>query len=97
MLENFRGNVLKKTKIMLVGTNQRTAEADDLVIEISNTRLERVNKFEYLEVLVYNTLSWKDHIEYIGNKISSRLGALRRAHKVLPKPTCLMLYLTIRL
>ena len=54
---------------MVVDTHQRVAEADDLVIEISNTRLERVNKFG---VLLHNTLSWKDHIEYIGNKISSR-------------------------
>ena len=81
--------------IMLVGTHQRIAEADDLVIEISNTRSERVNKFKYLGVRLDNTLSWKDHIEYIGTKISSRLGVLRRAHKVLPKPTCLMLYNTI--
>ena len=29
-------------------------------------------------------------LEYIGNKISSRLGILRRARKVLPKPTCQM-------
>ena len=39
---------LEKTKIMLVGTHQRTAEADDLVIEISKSRLKRVNKFKYL-------------------------------------------------
>ena len=64
---------------MLVGTHQRTAEADELVIEISNTRLERVNKFKYLGVLLDNTLSSKDHVEYIGNKISSRLGILRSA------------------
>ena len=82
---NFLILNLEKTKIMLVGTHQRTAEADDLVIEISNTRLERVN----------NTLSWKDHVEYIGNKISSRLGILRRARKVLPKPTCQRLYNTL--
>ena len=80
---------------MLVDTHQRTAEADDLVIEISNTRLERVNKFKFLGVLLDNTLSWKDHIEYIGNKISSRLEVLRRARKVLPKPTCQMLYNTL--
>ena len=41
---------------MLVDTHQSTAKADDLVIEISNTRLERVNKFKYLGVL-NNTLS----------------------------------------
>ena len=80
---------------MLVGTHQRTAEADELVIEISNTRLERVNKFKYLGVLLDNTLSSKDHVEYIGNKISSRLGILRRARKVLPKPTLQMLYNTL--
>ena len=57
---------------MVVDTHQRAAEADDLVIEISNTRLERVNKFKCLGVLLDNTLSWKDHIEYIGNKMSSR-------------------------
>ena len=50
---------------MLLGTYQRTAEADDLVIEISNTGLERVNKFKYLGVVLDNTLSWKNHIEYI--------------------------------
>ena len=46
-------------------------------------------------VLVDNTISWKGHIECIGNKISSRLGILRRARKVLPKPTCQMLYNTM--
>ena len=88
---NFLILNLEKTKIMLVGTHQRTAEADELVIEISNTRLERVNKFKYLGVLLDNNLSWKEHIEYISNKISSRLGILRRARKVLPKPTLQML------
>ena len=84
---NFLILNLEKTKIILVGTHQRTAEADDLVIEISNTRLERVNRFKCLGVLLDNTISWKDHIEYIGNKISFRLGVLHRARKVLPKPT----------
>ena len=35
------------------------------------------------------------HVEYTGNKISTRLGTLHRTHKVLPKSTCLMLYSTI--
>ena len=54
---NFLKLNLEKTKIMLVGTHQRTAEPDDLVIEITNTRLERVNKFKYLGVLLDDTLS----------------------------------------
>ena len=37
---------LEKTKIMLVGTHQRTAAAIDLVIDISNTSLDRVCNFK---------------------------------------------------
>ena len=37
----------------------------------------------------------EDHVEYISNKILSRLGILRRARKVLSKPTCQMLSKTI--
>ena len=84
-----------KTKIMLVGTHQKLAEAENLVIDINNTLLEVVNNFKYLGVSLDHTLSWKDQVEYIDNKISSRLGMLCRARKVLPKATCLMFYNTI--
>ena len=65
--------------------------------DISNTGSDRVYNFKYVGVQLDHTLSWKDHVEYIDNKISSRFGILRRAHKVLPKFTCLMLYNTILL
>ena len=92
---NFLILNLDQTKIMLVGTHHKLAEAENLVIDVNNTRLEMVNNFKYLGVLLDRTLSWKDHVEYIGNKISSEIGMLRRARKVLPKATCLMLYNTI--
>ena len=75
--DNFLILDLEKTKIMLIGTHQGTTEADDLVKEISHMHLERVNWLKYFLVLLENTLTWKDHIEYIGKKISSRLGVLR--------------------
>ena len=64
---------LAKTKIMLVDTHQKLTDAENLV--------EMVNNFKYLGVLLDHTLSWRDHVEYIGNKISSRLGMVS---KVLP-------------
>ena len=30
-------------------------------------------------------LSWNDHIDYIGRKISAKLGMLRKARKVIPR------------
>ena len=42
---------------MLVGTHQRTAAADYLVIDISNTCLDRVYNLKCLGVLQDHTLS----------------------------------------
>ena len=77
---------------MLVGTHQGATAAADLVIDISHTCLDRVYNFKYLAAPRPHPILKKDHVEYIGNKISSRLGILHRAHKALPKFTCLMLY-----
>ena len=37
-------------------------------------------------------LSWNDHIDYIGCKISAKLGMLRKARKVILREWCLTLY-----
>ena len=62
---------------MLVGTHQKIAKAGNLEIDINNAQLERVNDFKYLWAVLDQHLSWKDHVEHIGNKILSRLGVLR--------------------
>ena len=36
-------------------------------------------------------LTWNDHIDYIGHKISAKLGMLRKARKVIPRESCLTL------
>ena len=92
---NFLILNVNKTKIMLIGTYQRFSAADGFSIRADNTDLDRVYAFKYLGVLMDQTLSWKDHIDSLGKKISSRLGMLRRARKVLPKATCVTLYNTM--
>ena len=37
-------------------------------------------------------LSWNDHIDLISTKISSRLGMLREAGRVIPREACITLY-----
>ena len=48
--------------------------------------------FKYLGVTLDPNLSWNEHIDVLGNKISSRLGMLRKARKVLPRDACLTLF-----
>ena len=89
---NFLSLNIDKTKMMLIGTHQRLATVSNFTVQANGHNIERVNKFKYLGVVVDQNLSWKDHIEYIGKKISSRLGMLRRARKVLPRHACITLY-----
>ena len=81
-----------KTKIMLIGTHQRLAKVGSFSITARNKILSRVYEFKYLGVVLDPTLSWNDHIDHITSKISSRLGILRKARKVIPREACIILY-----
>lgn len=61
----------------MVGKHQRLGK-----VNINDTTSDRVVTLKYLGVLVYQTLSWKDHLEYIGRKIS-RLGMLQQVCEAL--------------
>ena len=45
----------------------------------------------YLGVMLHPYLSWNGHIDYIGRKISAKLGMLRKAREVIPRESCLTL------
>ena len=75
-----------------MGTSQRLSAVNEFKVMINDTSNERVYTFKYLGVLLDPSLTWSDHIDYIANKISSRLGMLRKARKILPKEACITLY-----
>ena len=60
---------LVKTTIMLFCTHEKFVVAQILV-----------NNFKYLGVLLDYTLSWKDHVEYIGNKTWHNIKLYIRLH-----------------
>ena len=63
------------------------------LIDVTNRLLlDRVYQFKYLGVILDPCLSWNDHIDYIASKISSRLGMLRKARKIIPRASCITLY-----
>jgi hypothetical protein len=97
----FNGNYLflnyEKTKVMLVGTHQILSKVTNFTVRAMDAdnqqiTLERVYVFKYLGVILDPELTWNDHIDYVSKKISSRLGLLRRARKILPRQACIILY-----
>ena len=89
---NFLFLNYSKTKIMLIGTHQRLAKVNSFNIEAQDNKFDRVYKFKYLGVVIDSCLSWNDHIDYISAKISSQLGMLRKARKIIPREACVTLY-----
>ena len=67
---------------MLSGTHQRLARMDTFLVKAKDTVLSRVYQFKYPGVILDPSLSWNDHVDYIGRKVSMRLGMLRRARKL---------------
>ena len=87
--DNFLYLNYSKTKIM--GTHQRLARVDNFTVKVKDTVLSRGYQFKYLGVVLDPYLSWNDHVDYIGRKVSARLGMLRRARKVISLESCITL------
>ena len=68
-----------KTKVTLTGTHQRLALVDSFTVIAGDTVLSRVYQLKYLGVMLNPYLLWNDHIDYIGRKISAKLGVLCKA------------------
>ena len=81
---------------MLTGTHQRLALVDSFTVRAGDTVLSRVY-LKYLGVMLDPYLSWNDHTDYIGGKISAKLGMLRKARKVIPRESCLTLNNAVKL
>ena len=82
---NFLYLNYSKTTVMLTGTHQGLALVDIFTVRAGNTVLSRVYQLKYLGVMLDPYLSWNDHIDYIGQKISAKLGMLRKARKLIPR------------
>ena len=61
-------------------------------LKINNHDIERVNTMKFLDVLLDDDLSWKEHIKYLENKTAKNIGPMYRAKPFLDKEFLLALY-----
>ena len=80
----------QKTKLMLFHRKQK--HVNDVNVKIDNTMIERVQTFNFLDIMLNETLSWKSHIAMVSNKISKVIGILYRLKHVFPEYVLFTLY-----
>ena len=92
-------NVLKP-EFMIIGTSQRlnildqTSETTPYIISVDGYQIRRVKSVKYLGLIVDDTLTWDEHVDYISTKISKNIGIIKRVRTFLPRHSLLTLYRT---
>ena len=65
---------------------------DKISVVINGIEIEHVPSFNFLGIMLDENLSWKSHIEMVGNKISKVTGILYRLKNVFPENVLFVLY-----
>ena len=86
---------VSKTKYMVFHNRQRNISHIDLNIEINSIKLERVNHFNFLGLIIDEHLSWKQHVCKLANKLSRSIGVMNKLKRYLPSHIMLTLYNTL--
>ena len=64
-------------------------------IVINYVTIMHVSFTKFLGVIIYENLTWSNHISAIIAKITKNLGVIRRVARVLPSEVCYSLYYTL--
>ena len=72
--------------------HRKQKHVNDVNVKIDNTMIERVQTFNFLGIMLNETLSSKSHIAMVNNKISKVIGILYRLKHVFPEYVLFTLY-----
>ena len=73
-----------KSKFMIIGSSQRLKSFGKFSLQNCDEFLDKTDRCKYLGVIINETLTWGDHVNYISAKVNQRLGILRRIKHLLP-------------
>ena len=72
-----------KTKAIMFHTPQRRVSYPDLYID--DVKIDYVNEFNYLGLILDKHLNWKSHTNMISKKVSKTIGIMSKFKKIIPK------------
>ena len=82
----------KKTKYTIFGSKKQLRDKPDLNLTIGPDKIDRVNSFKYLGIILDEHLSFNEHVDYVVSKTSKKLGVIRKSREFPDRKTSLILY-----
>ena len=82
-------------KSMRFGSWQNLAKSPNFCLQLYWKTLKRVPNYSYLGVVLDEKRSWKDHVGYVSNKVSRRLGLLSGIWSCLTLETSKQVYTSL--
>ena len=84
---------IAKTEYILIASRHKITRIDvQPTVKINSQHIKRVKCTKVLGVQIDEHLSWNQHIEYIANKISSGIGAIRKLRTFIDTSTLVLVY-----
>ena len=83
---------LNTQKIKLILFHRKQKDLDEINVVINSIEIEHVPSFDFLGIMLDENLSWKSHIEMVGNKISKVTIILYKLKNVFPENVFVVLY-----
>ena len=77
---------------MIFGHMHFLHRLDDIRLVLGGTYLERVNKYKYLGIFLYENSNLQAHVDYLYHTFSYKSKMLEKAHYFMNQETALMLY-----
>ena len=87
---------VKKTKFMLFHTAQKKNIKNIIPqLKIGDVLIKRTEDFNFLGLIINETLSWKPHVNSVSNRISKYIGVLNRLKRYLPCAILKTIYVSL--
>ena len=69
-----------KSKFMIIGSSQRLKAPGTFCLQICDEFLDKADCYKYLGVIINETLTWSDHVDYISTKVNQPLEFSERSN-----------------
>ena len=83
---------LNASKTKSITFHRAQKKVNQLTLKLNGQNIEMMSSFNFLGIILDQSLSWKKHLSMVTNKISKTLGILYRLKDIFPENILLTIY-----